>query len=143
MTPPPWPEVPAHVEDWLSDAQQLDGTDDATLPEALVSLHARFEQIHPFLDGNGRAGRLILNLLLVRFGYPPARDTSPGHAVHDRFRRTAITPGTCAGSLLCTERDRAAAATRTTAFAVSPARVALSQQRPSAHRPPATMIGPA
>lgn len=40
--------------------------------EELAKLHARFEQIHPFLDGNGRAGRLVLNLLLVRLGYPPA-----------------------------------------------------------------------
>jgi fido (protein-threonine AMPylation protein) len=38
----------------------------------LAIVHCRFEQIHPFLDGNGRAGRLILNLLLVRLGYPPA-----------------------------------------------------------------------
>lgn len=34
--------------------------------------HASFERIHPFRDGNGRVGRLILNLLLVRHGVPPA-----------------------------------------------------------------------
>jgi hypothetical protein len=44
----------------------------AIFPEALAALHCRFEQIHPFLDGNGRTGRLILNLILVRHGYPPA-----------------------------------------------------------------------
>ena len=72
MTPPPWSDVPALVNAWISNAQSLTGTDDAMLPEALASLHARFEQIHPFLDGNGRTGRLVLNLLLVRLGYPPA-----------------------------------------------------------------------
>jgi Fic family protein len=72
MTPPPWPEVPALVNDWISDAQSLPGADEGMLPEALASLHARFDQIHPFLDGNGRTGRLVLNLVLVRRGYPPA-----------------------------------------------------------------------
>jgi hypothetical protein len=72
LIPPPWPEVPALVSGWLSDAPLLAGSDESTLPEAVASLHARFEQIHPFLDGNGRAGRLTLNLLLVRLGYPPA-----------------------------------------------------------------------
>jgi hypothetical protein len=34
--------------------------------------HAWFERIHPFLDGNGRVGRLVLNFLLIQAGYPPA-----------------------------------------------------------------------
>lgn len=71
MMPPPFPEVPALVTDWLSDANR--GPADAQHPMVFIAdLHARFEQIHPFRDGNGRAGRLATNLLLVRHGYPPA-----------------------------------------------------------------------
>ena len=72
MRPPAWPEVPALIRDWIADAQTLRDADETTIAETLASLHARFEQIHPFLDGNGRAGRLVLNLLLVRLGHPPA-----------------------------------------------------------------------
>jgi fido (protein-threonine AMPylation protein) len=72
MRPSPWPELPSLVRDWVADAQKLRDADEATIVEALAALHARFEQIHPFLDGNGRAGRLVLNLLLVRLGHPPA-----------------------------------------------------------------------
>jgi fido (protein-threonine AMPylation protein) len=72
MQPPPWPEVPAMIADWLSNAQKLGNKSPGADPEALARLHSSFEQIHPFLDGNGRTGRLILNLLLVRLGYPPA-----------------------------------------------------------------------
>ncbi len=72
MRPPSWPEVPAVVGDWISDAQALREADRSTLPQTLADLHARFERIHPFLDGNGRTGRLVLNLLLVRLGIPPA-----------------------------------------------------------------------
>jgi Fic family protein len=72
MQPPPWPEVPALIHDWLTEAQRLAHGEPFTDPETLARLHARFEQIHPFLDGNGRTGRLVLNLLLVRLGYPPA-----------------------------------------------------------------------
>jgi hypothetical protein len=60
------------VTDWISEVQALRREGEGIEPEALAKVHARFEQIHPFLDGNGRTGRLVLNLLLVRLGYPPA-----------------------------------------------------------------------
>jgi len=72
MCLPPWPEVPAMVADWIREVQALGREGEGIEPEALAKVHVRFEQIHPFLDGNGRTGRLVLNLLLVRLGYPPA-----------------------------------------------------------------------
>ena len=38
--------------------------------ERIARFHLEFEGIHPFIDGNGRTGRLILNLDLIRNGYP-------------------------------------------------------------------------
>lgn len=38
--------------------------------ERIALFHLEFEGIHPFIDGNGRTGRLILNLELIRNGYP-------------------------------------------------------------------------
>lgn len=39
--------------------------------EKAASFHLDFEGVHPFVDGNGRTGRLILNLMLMQCGYPP------------------------------------------------------------------------
>ena len=39
--------------------------------ERATMFHLKFEGIHPFVDGNGRTGRLILNLMLMQAGYPP------------------------------------------------------------------------
>lgn len=76
-TPPSWPLVPARLSGWVDRVnaeRPRDTSGDGTappLPEHLAQLNSQFEQVHPFLDGNGRTGRLALNLILVRLGYPP------------------------------------------------------------------------
>ena len=72
MTPPPFPEVDHRMTDWVADVNELREDSEVAFPERLAKAHNDFEKIHPYLDGNGRSGRLLLNLLLVRLGYPPA-----------------------------------------------------------------------
>jgi fido (protein-threonine AMPylation protein) len=71
LTPPPWTDVPAQIESWFQAVNRLKPRMPG-FPEEIATAHCQLEQIHPFLDGNGRTGRLLLNLILVRFGYPPA-----------------------------------------------------------------------
>lgn len=40
-------------------------------PETAFTAHRRLVDIHPFNDGNGRTARLLMNLILIRAGYPP------------------------------------------------------------------------
>lgn len=39
--------------------------------ERIARFHLEFEGIHPFIDGNGRTGRLLMNLELIKCGFPP------------------------------------------------------------------------
>ncbi len=72
MTPPPFPEIDHRMADWVTQVNQLRQSSETPFVERLAIVHNGFEKIHPYLDGNGRTGRLLLNLLLVRLGYPPA-----------------------------------------------------------------------
>jgi hypothetical protein len=51
--------------DWLNAVVTLHPIERAALA------HHRLTAIHPFIDGNGRTARLVMNLLLMRAGYPP------------------------------------------------------------------------
>jgi Fic family protein len=71
MVPPSWVQVPGLMREWVDQICRLSASG-APPVERVADLHARFQRIHPFLDGNGRVGRLLTNLVLVRLGYPPA-----------------------------------------------------------------------
>jgi hypothetical protein len=75
----PWVHVQARLDDWLADVNQGPAEGEHFL-YYVARMHAAFERIHPFRDGNGRAGRLTTNLLLVRASAPPA--------IIDKTRRT-------------------------------------------------------
>jgi len=94
MQPPDWPEIQILIGDWVSKASKL-GSAEGPFPEALAQIHSEFERIHPFLDGNGRTGRLVTNLLLIRLGYPPAiiRKSERTRYLKDLQRADAGDPG--------------------------------------------------
>lgn len=62
------PAVHADMTDWVS-AGDMPADNHPIL--RIAELHARFERIHPFTNGNGRVGRLLANWGLVQAGYPP------------------------------------------------------------------------
>jgi fido (protein-threonine AMPylation protein) len=70
LTPPPASQVERLISNWL-DWINGPGLDYPSLVRATVA-HHDFEAIHPFFDGNGRTGRLLLNLMLMSDGWPPA-----------------------------------------------------------------------
>lgn len=57
------PQLMQEFGEWLKNAPPA--------PATAFEAHFRLTAIHPFGDGNGRASRLLMNLLLIRGGYPP------------------------------------------------------------------------
>ena len=59
-------EIPARMGDLAAMLREA-----RLEPEAAFDAHEALVTIHPFSDGNGRTARLLMNLLLLRAGYPP------------------------------------------------------------------------
>ena len=57
------PKMEQLLEDYRNSTEHI-------IPR-LARFHIEFEGIHPFIDGNGRTGRLLVNLELMKAGYPP------------------------------------------------------------------------
>lgn len=79
---PPRPEeVPALLDAWQSEYHDRDlrGADPLDLA---AWMHWRFEAIHPFQDGNGRVGRLLLSFHLLKHNWPPLHVTPADRLVY-------------------------------------------------------------
>ena len=74
------PVAPARVSEEMNRLVYLYEESKAHPLVAASAFHAMFENIHPFVDGNGRTGRILLNVMLVRAGYPPIAIKSDARA---------------------------------------------------------------
>lgn len=83
--------VPGLVSDLLNDYH---GLNNRYFLESIAWFHAEFETIHPFNDGNGRLGRVLINQQLMNLGYPPIIIPNKGkhtnyYPAFDSYRVTA------------------------------------------------------
>ncbi len=89
-TPPQPYLVPKQMEQLIIDYSELCSR--VNIIEAAAEFHLRLESIHPFIDGNGRTGRLILNLELMKNGLLPVNikfaDRARYYAAFDSYSHT-------------------------------------------------------
>ena len=71
FVPPPADDVPDYLDDFIKWLNSLEDTRDLHAIKLAAIAHYKFVFIHPFIDGNGRTGRLLMNLILMRSGFPP------------------------------------------------------------------------
>lgn len=95
-TPPQPYLVPVQMEQLLAEYENI--KKDKHIIEAIAEFHLRFEGVHPFIDGNGRTGRLILNLELIKAGLLPVNikfaDRRKYYDCFDHYYSNGHTPET-------------------------------------------------
>lgn len=74
-------DVAEEMNELLAELTEIQNRDALT---AAAYFHAKFENIHPFADGNGRVGRLAMNYFLIRHAHPPI-------IIHEEDRRDYYT----------------------------------------------------
>ena len=98
-TPPQPRLVPIQMEALLREYNEQKGQKHPV--EEIADFHLRFEGIHPFIDGNGRAGRLLMNLELMKAGLLPVNiKYADRRKYYDCFDAYAQTGGCEAMALL-------------------------------------------
>lgn len=68
-TPPDFTQVPPEMKSFINSYQNVFSKMHPV--ERSARVHADFVKIHPFIDGNGRTARLLMNLELMKEGFPP------------------------------------------------------------------------
>jgi len=63
-------ETPAKMKDLMDWLNQTIEKGEMSIPEIAAQFHYKFVCIHPFDDGNGRIARLLMNYILLHYGYP-------------------------------------------------------------------------
>lgn len=92
LVPPPPERVPEAMDDLVDSLLRYEPESNAhyhAIVRAAVA-HAQFEAIHPFRDGNGRTGRLLIPLILAADGYPPLYVSGPLHRNRGRYFDTLL-----------------------------------------------------
>ena len=82
-----WPKIPDLLEELVADIKN----DNSDMIEKIANIHARFERIHPFSDGNGRTGRLIMLAQALSAGLVPPLVTKERKFAYYKYLELAQT----------------------------------------------------